>query len=118
QHPNRYIPVLFDFTVPKGKHFLETVTLLARLAKFIVADITDAAVVRTEFAYIVRDVPSVPIQPILREGSVRFTEFDFYLENFHSVLEPYEYRDLAQLLQNLSTRVISPAEERVHARSL
>lgn len=36
-----YIPVLFDFDKPEAKDTHETITTLARLARFVVADITD-----------------------------------------------------------------------------
>src|SRR5262249_50327 len=37
-----YLPILFDFEKPKGRNTDETITLLARMARFIVADISDA----------------------------------------------------------------------------
>src|SRR5262249_55718333 len=37
-----YIPILFDFEKPRGRDTDETITLLARMARFIVADISDA----------------------------------------------------------------------------
>src|ERR1700748_34107 len=35
------LPILFDFDVPKRQNITETVTLLARMARFIIADLTD-----------------------------------------------------------------------------
>ena len=37
-----YLPILFDFNVPATRDITETVSLLARMARFVVADITDA----------------------------------------------------------------------------
>jgi hypothetical protein len=37
-----YLPILFDFSVPATRDITETVSLLARMARFVVADITDA----------------------------------------------------------------------------
>jgi hypothetical protein len=36
-----YLPILFDFKVPERRNTTETVTLLARMARFIIADLTD-----------------------------------------------------------------------------
>jgi hypothetical protein len=36
-----YLPILFDFAVPATRDITETISLLARMARFVVADITD-----------------------------------------------------------------------------
>ena len=45
---HNYLPVMFDFDKPTGRGFTETITTLARMACFIVADLTDATEVRQE----------------------------------------------------------------------
>ena len=37
-----FLPILFDFNVPATRDITETISLLARMARFVVADITDA----------------------------------------------------------------------------
>ena len=37
-----YLPILFDFSAPATRDITETISLLARMARFVVADITDA----------------------------------------------------------------------------
>src|SRR5262249_35126497 len=37
-----YLPILFDFDKPASRNTDETITLLARMARFVIADISDA----------------------------------------------------------------------------
>jgi len=41
---NEYLPVMFDFTGPKNQDVIATVQTVARLARFVVADVTDTRV--------------------------------------------------------------------------
>jgi Pentapeptide repeats (8 copies) len=66
-----YVPVLFDFAGPDSRDTTETVALLARLARFVVADLTDSGSVPYELATIVPHA-RVPVQPILQEGTATF----------------------------------------------
>jgi uncharacterized protein YjbI with pentapeptide repeats len=65
----RYCPVMFDFVKPGNRTFTETVSTLAHLARFIIADISDAKIVIQELHRIVPMNPSVPVQPICYAGS-------------------------------------------------
>lgn len=59
-----YIPVLFDFDKPDSRSFIETVSTLAHIAKFVIADVTDPRIVLQEVPHIVENiaVPVIPIQ--------------------------------------------------------
>jgi hypothetical protein len=63
----KYLPILFDFEKPSSCSTDETITLLARMARFVIADISDAKSVLQELRAIVPDLPSVPVQPIILE---------------------------------------------------
>jgi uncharacterized protein YjbI with pentapeptide repeats len=107
-----YLPILFDFDKPAGRDITETVSLLARMARFVVADITDAKSIPQELGVIVPDLPSVPVQPLLLEGSDEYSMFEHF-RRFPWVLKPYRYESQEQLIGNLADRVIGPAEAKV-----
>ena len=48
-----YPPVVFDFEKPRNQTTIETVTLLARMARFVIADLSDAKSVLQELQAIV-----------------------------------------------------------------
>ena len=55
-----YLPILFDFEKPRSRDTDETITLLARMARFIVADISDAKSVLQELRQLCRIFPRCP----------------------------------------------------------
>jgi uncharacterized protein YjbI with pentapeptide repeats len=105
-----YLPILFDFSVPATRDITETVSLLARMARFVVADITDAKSIPQELAVIVPDLPSVPVQPLLLEGSAEYSMFEHF-RRYPWVLETYRYPSSERLIADLGERVIDPAEK-------
>ena len=110
-----YLPVLFDFSVPATRDITETVSLLARMARFVVADITDAKSIPQELAVIVPDLPSVPVQPLLLEGSAEYGMFEHF-KRYPWVLETYRYASSERLIAGLGEHVIGPPEN--YARSV
>jgi hypothetical protein len=101
-------PILFDFDIPADRDITETVTLLARMARFIVADLTDPASIPMELQAIAPDV-AVPIRSLVQKGQKPFSMFNT-LKKYHWVLPPYQYSDMDELLANLQDEIIAPAE--------
>jgi hypothetical protein len=108
----KYLPILFDFEKPRSRNTDETITLLARMARFVVADISDAKSVLQELRAIVPDLPSVPVQPIILARQEEPGMFDFY-RNFRSFLNVHRYASQEQLIADLGAKVIRPAELKV-----
>jgi uncharacterized protein YjbI with pentapeptide repeats len=103
-----YVPILFDFEGPESLDLIETVSTLAHLSRFVIADITDAAAVREELLVVAPRLPSVPIQPLLLEGAKEYATFE-HPKRFPSMLPIYRYRDVEALLAALDEHVIAPA---------
>lgn len=104
-----YLPVLFDFDVPASRDITETVSTIAHMSRFVIADITDARSIPQELMAIVPNLPSVPVQPLLLASQEEYGMFSFF-RRFPWVLEPFLYDDEAALLAALAARVIAPAE--------
>jgi hypothetical protein len=104
-----YLPILFDFEVPATRDITETISLLAGMASFVVADVTDAKSIPQELAIIVPNLPSVPVQPLLLEGSDEYGMFEHF-KRYPWVLRTYRYPSSEQLIADLGEYVISPAE--------
>jgi uncharacterized protein YjbI with pentapeptide repeats len=101
-------PVLFDFDIPADRDITETVTLLARMARFIIADLTDPSSIPMELQAIAPDV-AVPICSVVQKDQMPFSMFGT-LKKYHWVLPPYRYSDTDELLGNLQGGIIAPAE--------
>ena len=104
-----YLPILFDFDKPVSLTTDETITLLARMARFVIADISDAKSILQELRAIVPELPSVPVQPVIIASQEEPGMFDFH-RRFPSFLPVYRYDTPARLITNLSDRVIEPSE--------
>jgi uncharacterized protein YjbI with pentapeptide repeats len=108
-----YLPILFDFNVPSTRDITETVSLLARMARFIVADLTDPSSIPKELEGIVPAL-AVPVQPLLEGGSRPYAMFTDYWK-YDWVLPVYRYEGLGALLTTLAEKVIAPAEVKAKA---
>ncbi len=102
-----YLPILFDFEGPECRDLTETVSTLAHLARFIIADLTEPSSIPKELEAIVPTL-AVPVQPILLNGQP-YAMFNDYWK-YHWVLEVYQYEAFEKLLSSFDSKVIAPAE--------
>jgi hypothetical protein len=106
-----YLPILFDFDKPSSRNLTETVTTLAHIARFVIADITDAKSIPQELQRIIPGLPSLPVQTILQSSDYEYGMFEDFLD-YPWVLPPYKYENTEQLLESLEEKVISPASSK------
>lgn len=107
-----YLPIMFDFEKPSSRDLTETITTLAGLSRFIIADLTDAKSIPQELMAIVPNHPSVAVQPIILDTEREYAMFERFTR-YPWVLPLYHYTHPNQLLEALAEKVIAPAERRV-----
>jgi uncharacterized protein YjbI with pentapeptide repeats len=102
------LPILFDFTAPTGQTLLETVLTLAHMARFVIADLTDAKSILQELTAIVPYNPTLAVQPIILASQEEPGMWDFF-RRFPWVLKPYRYHNLDEVRASLEDKIIAPA---------
>jgi hypothetical protein len=104
-----YLPILFDFEKPSQRDLAETLATVAHMARFVIAEITDAKSVPQELMMIVPSLPSVPVQPLLHASEQEYVVFQEVLR-YPWVLKPFLYEDEAGLRAGFANNVIEPVE--------
>jgi uncharacterized protein YjbI with pentapeptide repeats len=107
-----YLPILFDFDKPASRDLTETISTLAHMARFIIADITEAKSIPQELQAIVPHLPSVAVLPIILQNEYEYGMFEHF-KRYPWVLPVYQYAEIKQLLGTLAEQVIAPAEAKV-----
>jgi hypothetical protein len=106
-----YLPVLFDFQGPDNRDLTETVSRLAHMARFVIADLTDAKSLPQELMRIVPWLPSVPIQPILLSTEREWGMYETFTR-YPWVLPIARYESCDELIATLKGQIIDPAERK------
>jgi len=106
-----YVPMLFTFAGPENQDVLETVQTVARLARFVVVDITDARAVDQELQAIVPQI-RVPVRPLMLAGTKKpgMTFRTLWSQYPDRLLKVHRYKDINGLMASFDTTVISAAE--------
>ena len=109
QGNRRYITVMFDFAKPDSQDYLQPVTTIAHLARFVIADFTDSKIVNAEVSAIAAEV-TLPILPLLQAGSPPEYLPGGWAAQYRGVLETHRYQDQESLIAGLADQVIGPVE--------
>jgi hypothetical protein len=104
------VPIIFDFEQPKNRDLTETVRLLADMAKFIIADITDAKSIPQELDEIIPFLPSVPVIPILLKKGDEYSMFEHW-KKFPWVRPIFLYQDKDHLITNIEKEILKTVED-------
>src|SRR6266704_1064019 len=110
-----YLPILFDFEKPDSQDLTETVSTLAHLSRFIIADLTDPSCSPYEIGTIAHNHIK-PIQPLFQPSTTVQHEFAMLKDlrqRYYWILPTYQYRSLENLLTSLEAKVIAPAEQKI-----
>ncbi len=108
-----YIPILFDFEKPSHRDLTETISTLAHMARFVIADLTDARSLPQELTRIVPILPSVPVQPILLASNLEWAMYND-LTSYPWVLPTLRYENEESLLAGLQAQIIDPSEQKAN----
>jgi uncharacterized protein YjbI with pentapeptide repeats len=105
-----YVPILFDFTPSPNRDLTETIGLLANMAKFVIADLTEPRSIPQELSQIIPFLPSVPVQPIMLASEQEYGMYEHW-RRYSSVLPIFSYEDEGHLIENLDQHLIRPIED-------
>ncbi|UKJ76868.1 pentapeptide repeat-containing protein [Azospirillum brasilense] len=102
------VPIVFDFDRPTRSNLSETITRLAGLSRFIIADITEPRAVPAELQRIVPNY-RIPTIPIRQSGKRTYALFNDLL-SYHWVAEEFPYNTV-QDVEDALPSLIQKAEE-------
>lgn len=108
-----YLPIMFDFERPSSRDLTETISTLAHMSRFIIADITDPRSIPQELQAIIPHLPSVPVQPLLLASESEYGMFEHF-KRYHWVLETHVYETGEKLIADIKDKVIAPAEAKAN----
>ena len=109
-----YLPVLFDFQGPDARDLTETVSTLAHLARFVVADLTDPSCIPQELQAIVPQI-QVPVATIIADGSRPYAMFNDLLK-YPWLMSPDTYVDVGDVQSRVLPHLLAKAEEKRKGR--
>lgn len=106
-----YVPIVCDFDKPATRDITETISTLAHMARFVLADITEARSVPQELGRIVPNLPSVPVQPLILESESEYGMFEHF-KRFPWVLPIVKYSNSEGSIARLVSEIVATAERK------
>jgi len=113
-----YVPILFDFEQAKSRDTVETIRILAGMAKFVIADLTDAKSVLQELQAIVPNLPSVVVRFIMMKSEREPGMLD-HIRRFPWVIDgAFEYETVEEVIGSINDSILNPVEAKLRELSL
>lgn len=85
-----FIPMLYNFEKPSLRNHMETVSTIAHLSNFIVAELTNPKSIPNELRSLIPNLISVPVIPLIRDKQKPFGMFEDF-KGYRNVGEIIEY---------------------------
>jgi uncharacterized protein YjbI with pentapeptide repeats len=108
-----YVPVIFDFVKPTSRDLTETVSILARMARFIIADLSSPSSIPHELDSIIPYLPSVPVLPLIVGSQTAYGMFEHWTRYDKWVLPIVQYTSSDDLIYLLNESLIEILEQTV-----
>lgn len=108
-----FVPVILDFDKPTTRDLTETVSLIAHMAKFVIADLTSARSIPQELSHIIPNLPSVPVVPLFCDKSDDTEPYGMFehFKKYPWVLPIIQYSTAEDLCNNIRDTIVGPAEK-------
>jgi len=110
---SNYLPIMFDFEKPSNRDTHETITMLARMACLVIADITNPKSIPQELVSIVETLPSLPIQPLLENGNEPWGMYD-HIKKYPWVLPILNYHNHEELISSFENKIMRISQDRLN----
>jgi hypothetical protein len=108
-----YLPIMFDWQTSQNHTTIQTVKTLASLARFVIADLTDARSVPQELQAIVPNFPKLAVLLLRQKSEPEHGMLD-EIRSFKSLVEDtYLYENLEEVIASIKENVLGPAEAKV-----
>ena len=104
---------MFDFQASANQTTVGTMRTLANMARFVIADLTDARSVLQELQAIVPDLPKLAVRLLIQKSAHEYGMLDDIRAYRSVVEETYEYESLEEVIASIKKNIIGPAEAKV-----
>jgi hypothetical protein len=105
-----YVPMMFDFDKPDDRPYTETLTTLAHLSRFVIADVTDAKIVIQELQAVMPVLPSVPVKMMALRGAELNVVLGDFAYRSNLIRKVFRYEDKDDAVRQVVEQLIKPAE--------
>ncbi len=102
-----HIPISLDFGKSVSRDIKDSLSALAHISRFVVADFTNTGSIAEELGRIVSGLRSVPVMPLLQSSEIEHATFE-YLKRYPRLGEIRRYSDPEDLYRSLERDINVP----------